>query len=107
MNDLLLDLATAAPWLCRAPRRAPAALTDLWCGPTRAGGLMFCWKPSPHRERVEGYRLERTRSGHAYETLAETEATSLSLAPVPLNDGWFYRVTAFNCRGQGAARWVF
>ncbi len=106
MNELMLDLATAAPWLCRAPRRPPDALTVIWCRPTRAGGLMFTWQPPPGRVAVEGYRLERTRDGKEYEEMAETEAEAISLPPVPLNEPWFYRVCAFNSRGQGAMRWV-
>ena len=105
MNSLLLDLETAAPWIMRA-RPLPRAVTQLWCRATRAGGLMFAWQPSPRREMIDGYRIERTREGRAYEEIAETRSESFVLPPVPFNDGWFYRVSAFNERGQGAANWV-
>lgn len=107
MNDPLLDLATAAPWLSRRPRHAPEALTIIWCRPTPDGALLFAWRPPPGRTRVDGYRLERTREGRDYETLLETRNEHASLPPVALNDPWFYRLSAFNARGQGPARRVF
>ena len=66
---------------------------------------MFAWQCPPGR--VDGYRLERTRDGKGYEAIAETEAEGIGLPPVASDDGWFYRVSAFNSRGQGPARWVF
>ena len=106
MNDPIMDLEVAAPWLLRA-RRLPSAVTQLWCGAARAGRLMFSWHPSPASEMIDGYRIERTRNGHAYEQIAETRNTSFVLPPVPFNDGWFYRVSAFNERGQGDASGVY
>ena len=106
MNDeLLLDLATAAPWLCHAPRRVPGPLSVIWCRQTLAGGLMFAWQRP--RGMVDGYRLERTRDGKKYELLAETESEGVSLPPVAKNQPWIYRVTAFNCQGQGLAPWMY
>ena len=106
MNEMMLDLATAAPWLSRAPHRTPGADAVLWCA-THAGGFRFSWQKPPGRPPVKSYRIERTRDGLAYEEIAETEAERFSLPCVLFNDGWFYRVTAFNVRGQGPARWVF
>ena len=105
MTDPIMDLEVAAPWLLRS-RRLPCAVTQLWCLATRAGGLMFAWHPSPACEMIDGYRIERTREGRAYEEIAETRNESFVLPPVPFNDGWFYRVSAFNERGQGDARCV-
>ncbi len=107
MNEALLDLAVAAPWLSRKPRQAPAAVSVLWCRPTRAGGLMFAWQRPRDRVAIAGYRVERTRDGRDYETLAETRGLGLALPPVALDEPWFYRVSACNGRGQGRARWVF
>lgn len=109
MNELSLELEVLAPWLKRRGRkpRLPGAVTGLWCRATREGGLMFAWQRPPGRTPVEGYRIERTREGRNYELVAETEQESFVLPPVALNDGWFYRVTAFNERGAGAARWVY
>lgn len=106
MNELLMELETAAPWLCRAPR-LPGAVAELSCAPTRTGKLLFTWQPPRGGLLVDGYRIERTRDGRDYEPLAETETKNWVLPPVSFNDGWFYRVTAFNARGQGPARWVF
>ena len=106
MNDPIMDLEVAAPWLLRA-RRLPRAVTQLWCRETRTGGLMFAWHPSPAGEMIDGYRIERTRDGRAYEAIGETRNESFALPPVPFNDGWFYRVSAFNERGQGPAGGVY
>ena len=106
MNDFDMDLEAVAPWLMRV-RRAPRAVTGLWCRATRAGGLMFAWKPPPGGELVEGYRIERTRDGGSYEEIAETATESFVLPPVAFNDGWFYRVSAFNSGGQGPANGVY
>jgi hypothetical protein len=56
---------------------------------------------------VDGYRIERTRDGRAYELIGETVNIYFVWRDVRLHDGWFYRVTAFNARGQGRAQWVF
>jgi len=105
MNELFLDLEIVAPWVWQAPRHVPGAVQALWCRPTRSGGLMFAWqRPLGH---VEAYRLERTRTGKEYEEIVMTQTEGTALPPVPLNDGWFYRVSAFNSRGMGPARWVF
>jgi len=56
---------------------------------------------------VVGYRLERTREGRSYEELAVTEAMGLAWQIADRKEGWFYRVSAFNARGQGPACWVF
>ena len=106
MINSFLDLEVAAPWLVRRVRRVPGPILGLWCRPTRAGGLMFAWRSPAGGAPVDGYHIERTRNGHTYESVAETTEKSFVLPPVPWNDGWFYRVSAFNARGQGAARWV-
>ena len=56
---------------------------------------------------VEGYRIERTRNGHAYEHVADTPYCIFKLHRPAMNDGWFYRVTAFNEAGQGRAEAVY
>ena len=56
---------------------------------------------------MDGYRIERTRDGRAYEWLVETVEKWFVLPPVAFHDGWFYRVSAFNARGQGSAEWVY
>jgi hypothetical protein len=107
MNDALLNLEVVAPWFMRKVRRVPGAVTGLWYRGTRAGGLMFAWQCPSGATPLDGYRTARTREGREYEWVAETTAESFVLPPVALNDGWFYRVTAFNERGEGPARWVY
>lgn len=104
MNDIM-DLEIAAPWLLR-PRRLPRAVAQLRCLATRTGGLMFSWQRSPASEQIDGYLIERTRAGGAYEEIARTRNEAFFLRPVSFNDGWFYRVSAFNERGRGAANRV-
>ena len=105
MMDTQIDLEYAAPWLVRKPR-LPGAVSVLWCQPTRAGGLMFAWQPPAGRTRVETYRIERTSNGREYEWIADTTEQGIAVSPLGFDDGWFYRVTACNSRGQGPARWV-
>ena len=107
MNDVLSDWEIAAPWVMRRVRRVPGAVTGLRCRARRAGELIFFWESPAGSTPVNGYRLERTRDGRAYEPVAETTEKSLVLSHVPLHDGWFYRVSAFNARGQGSAEWVY
>ncbi len=97
----------AKPRPARRARAVPGAVRSLWCHPTPSGGLLFAWGLPPDGGPVEGYRIERTRQGREYELVQESARPSFALPPLPFNDGWFYRVTAFNARGQGAARWVF
>ena len=107
MNDVLSDLDVAAPWLTRRVRRVPGVVTDLWCRAPRSGRLLFTWQAPAGGVPVDGYRIERTRNGHAYEPVGETVEKNFVLPPVPFNDGWFYRVSACNARGQGPAEWVY
>lgn len=107
MNECLSDLETAAPRLQRRPRCVPAALSVIWCRPNRFGGLAFAWQGPPGRTPVDGYRVERTRDGRDYEPVAEIQRQDFVLAPPAFNAPWFYRLCAFNARGQGPAKWVF
>ena len=52
------------------------------------------------------YRIERTLDGHAYELVREISGTWICL-DAPKGDGWFYRVTAANPRGQSDFRLVW
>lgn len=106
MNDVLMDLETAAPWLARRVRRVPGPVRGLQCRAARSGRLMFEWQSPAGGTPVDGYRIERTRDGHAYERLAETTGQWFMSPPAAFHDGWFYRVTAVNACGQGSAAWV-
>lgn len=107
MNDLLLDLATAAPWLVRHPRRPPAALSAVRCDPLSNGLVIFKWQPPPGRVPVDGYLVERTRDGRDYEVIGRPVTLGFVMGSPALNEPWFYRATAFNARGQGPAELVF
>ena len=70
---------------------------------------MLRWKPPAGGAFITGYRVERTREGREYETLGETRHPVFYVKNVALDEPWFYRVTAFNRRGQGGFRlvWLF
>lgn len=70
---------------------------------------MLRWKRPAGGTFISGYRIERTREGRNYETLGETGRLVFYVRNIPLDDPWFYRVTAFNIRGDGGARlvWLF
>jgi hypothetical protein len=73
------------------------------------GTLFLQWRP-PRGSLVSFYRVERTREGRKYQTVAETQVrTAWCLRDAPVNDPWFYRVTAVNSRGAGAFKivWFF
>ena len=107
MIETTLDLEWLAPWLSKGVRRVPETVRDLRCSAQRNGDLFFSWGPPRKMTPVEGYRIERTRNGHAYEQVADTPCCSFKLPRPALNDGWFYRVTAFNEAGQGRAEAVY
>ena len=90
----------------RVARCIPGAVCALRCQPIRADALMFAWQAPHGGAPVDGYRIERTRDGHAYEKIAQTANKSFVLSPVPFDDGYFYRVSAFNERGAGSVKWV-
>jgi len=73
---------------------------------TTRGGLCLQWHP-PAGGRAEFYRIERTRDGHDYETVGETTETCFHYRDPERGEPWFYRVTAVNGRGGGAARLVW
>lgn len=104
MNESALDLEVCAPWLLRRGRRpGPVLRLDAAEG---GGELMLRWSP-PRGSRVEGYLIDRTRTGRDYERVTETEQTQVFLPRQPLHDGWFYRVRAWNARGEGGFKAVF
>ena len=104
MNESLLDLEACEPWRLRQTRRPGPVrqLSAVEC--TR--GLVLRWSP-PVGSRVEGYRIERTREGRIYEPVAETTETQLLVLRPPLREPWFYRVRAWNARGEGGFHGVY
>lgn len=56
-----------------------------------------------------GYRIERTREGRDHEIIGETGQLLFFVINIPLDEPWFYRVKAFNLRGDGGFRlvWLF
>jgi hypothetical protein len=69
--------------------------------------LLLSWVRPAGGARVDGYRVERTRRGHEYELIGETNRTGFTVRNPPPGEAWFYRVTAFNARGTGNFRMVY
>jgi hypothetical protein len=91
---------------CRAvpgPVRHFSARTDHW------GSLVLEWNPPVGGGTVSFYRLERTREGRVYETLAELTERKHCLEDTPPHEPWFYRIVGVNARGAGRAErvWFF
>lgn len=104
MNESSLDLEACEPWLLRQIRRpGPVRKLDaVEC----SRGLVLRWL-RPIGSRVDGYRIERTREGRIYEPVVETTDTLFLVLRPPLREPWFYRVRAWNARGEGGYKGVF
>ena len=88
---------------CRA---VPGPVRQLQARASFRGNLTLQWR-SPAGGRVNCYRIERTRDGRVYETLAEITGEWYCLKNAPARESWFYRVTAVNARGAGRAKHVW
>jgi hypothetical protein len=90
---------------CRA---VPGPVRQLQARSSFRGTLTLQWRP-PAGGGAERYRVERTRDGRVYETLAELTGEWCCLKNAPGREPWFYRVTAVNARGAGRAKrvWFF
>lgn len=87
--------------------RAPGSVRRLSAREHLGGDLSLHWQAPARVERIDGYRVERTREGRVYELLGITDELEFTVAqPVP-GEPWFYRVSAFNFRGIGRARMVY
>lgn len=102
----LVDLdspATVSGFTRRVP--SPVQRLDAFHAPPSALGLR--WRPPAGGALISGYRIARTREGRAYETIGETQQSAFFVRDVPMDEAWFYRVTAFNARGSGGFRLVW
>ena len=101
-----LEQPFVSPHFVRA-RPGPVRRLNAWFH--SPGTLMLRWKPPAGGGGVAGYRIERTREGRAYEWVGETKHPIFFVKELPVDEPWFYRVTAFNARGQGGSRlvWLF
>lgn len=84
----------------------PGPVRHLQARSSFRGNLTLQWRP-PAGGRVNCYRIERTRDGRVYETLAEITGEWYCLKNAPGREPWFYRVTAVNARGTGRAKQVW
>jgi hypothetical protein len=87
--------------------RVPGPVRSLIATTHHDGRLVLHWEPPGGITRVDGYRITRTRDGHAYELLGETTALEFTVAAPEPGEPWFYRVVAHNLRGIGGARRVY
>lgn len=98
---------TGSSFVPRAGCRArPGPVRGLRAVATFRGHLVLEWR-SPAGAAAAFYRVERTREGHNYETLIETQSTWVCLKDAPPKEPWFYRITGVNARGAGKARKVY
>ena len=104
MNESSLGLEACEPWRPR-PIRRPGPVRKL-AAVECSRGLVLRWL-RPIGSRVDGYRIERTREGRIYEPVAETTQTQFLVPRPPLREPWFYRVQAWNARGEGGYHGVY
>lgn len=90
-------------------RCVPGPVRRLDAGTLSNGTLLLRWKAPVGGSFISGYCIERTREGREYEVLGETRKTVFFARGVPPGEPWFYRVRAFNAKGDGAFRlvWLF
>ena len=97
----------SAPAPVHHVRRVPGPVRHLNATEQFAGNLTLHWEPPLGGTHLDGYRVERTREGRVCEPLGDTKAREFTITkPVP-GESWFYRVTAFNVRGDGRVTQVF
>lgn len=89
-----------------AVRARPGPVRRLEARPYGPGTLVLYWQ-RPAGGRVVGYRIERTREGREYERVGETRNPIFFVREAPLDEPWFYRVTAYNARGAGRCKLVW
>ena len=88
-------------------RRVPGPVRRITARKPLDGDLRLVWWPPSGGTRIDGYRIKRTRDGHEYELLGETDELEFTVANPPPGEPWFYRVSAFNVRGEGGALMVY
>ena len=89
-----------------AVRTRPGPVRKLDARPGMPGTLMLRWQP-PAGGKATGFRIERTREGRVYEPVGEARNPIFFVKDAPLDEPWFYRVTAFNARGAGGCKLVW
>ena len=104
MNESSLELEACERLLLR-PIRRPGPVRKL-VAVQCSRGLVLRWV-RPVGSRVEGYRIDRTREGRDYEPVAEITGTQLLVRRPPWREPWFYRVRAWNARGEGGYYGVY
>ena len=88
-------------------RRLPGPVRRLTARKPLDGDLVLCWLPPLGGTWIDGYRITRTRDGREYELLGETDELEFTIVNPERGETWFYRVIAFNLRGEGRARMVY
>lgn len=102
MRNELKPRSTRRP----AVRARPGPVRKLEARPGIPGTLVLYWQRHAGG-RVVGYRIERTREGREYGPVGETRNQIFFVRDAPLDEPWFYRVTAYNARGAGRCKLVW